>query len=79
MRMQILMILVDLINLHLLQRKLGEHIFCTLNTKHKYGDFPIVSVQTFVSNEFKESCKSELKGFEFELVWKSDEKNDEQK
>ena len=48
------MILVDLINLHLLQRKLGEHIFCTLNTKHKYGDFPIVSVQTFVSNEFKE-------------------------
>ena len=58
----------------------GEHIFCTLNTKHKYGDFPIVSVQTFVSNEFKERvAKSELKGFEFELVWESDEKNDEQK
>ncbi|EOP11885.1 MULTISPECIES: suppressor of fused domain protein [unclassified Bacillus (in: firmicutes)] len=58
----------------------GEHIFCALNTKHKYGDFPIVSVQTFVSNEFKERvAKSELKGFEFELVWESDEKNDEQK
>ncbi|EJV71216.1 MULTISPECIES: suppressor of fused domain protein [Bacillus cereus group] len=57
----------------------GEHIFCTLNTKHKYGDFPIVSVQTFVSDEFKDRVvESELKGFNFRLVWESDEKNNEQ-
>ncbi|MGH0496187.1 hypothetical protein COM04_04885 [Bacillus wiedmannii] len=58
----------------------GEHIFCTMNTKHKYGDFPIVSVQTFVSDEFKDCVvESELKGFNFQLVWESDEKNHEQK
>ncbi|PGZ98489.1 hypothetical protein COE51_11580 [Bacillus pseudomycoides] len=57
----------------------GEHIFRALNTKHKYGDFPIVSVQTFVSDEFKERViDSELKGFDFELVWTSDEENNEQ-
>ncbi|MDM5186266.1 suppressor of fused domain protein [Bacillus sp. DX4.1] len=57
----------------------GEHIFRALNTKHKYGDFPIVSVQTFVSDEFKERIvDSELKGFDFDLVWTSDEENNEQ-
>ncbi|MDM5186259.1 suppressor of fused domain protein [Bacillus sp. DX4.1] len=57
----------------------GEHIFRTANMRHDLGDFPIVSVETFVSDEFKKRVtNSGLKGFDFDLVWTSDEENNEQ-
>ncbi|PEI85228.1 hypothetical protein CN679_24925 [Bacillus pseudomycoides] len=57
----------------------NQHIFRNNNTQHSLGDFPIISVEIFVSDEFKERVtKSKLKGFRFKLVWTSDEENNEQ-
>ncbi|WPP42985.1 suppressor of fused domain protein [Paenibacillus hunanensis] len=48
----------------------NQPIFKTVNTKHNLGDFPIVSVTTYVSDELKEAIEqAEIKGIYFRLAW----------
>lgn len=48
----------------------NQPIFKTVNTKHNLGDFPIVSVTTYVSDELKQAIEqAEIKGIYFRLAW----------
>ncbi len=48
----------------------NQPIFKTVNTKHNLGDFPIVSVTTYVSDELKQAIEQAgLQGFDFTVAW----------
>ncbi len=48
----------------------NQPIFKTVNNKHNLGDFPIVSVTTYVSDELKQAIEqAEIKGIYFRLAW----------
>lgn len=51
----------------------GQHVFKTVSKINPFGDFQIISVTTFVSDELKTRVEeSGLKGFRFSPVWASD-------
>lgn len=53
----------------------NQYIFRAVQTKHSLGDFPIISVETFISDELKQRIESSgLKGFSISPVWASDPK-----
>jgi hypothetical protein len=48
----------------------NQPIFKTVNTRHNLGDFPIISVTTYVSDELKEAIEQAgLLGFDFTIAW----------
>lgn len=51
----------------------GQHIFRAVSTQHSMGDFPIVSVEVFISDDLKQRIESiGLQGFFINPVWASD-------
>ena len=51
-----------------------SHIFRTKSTKHRFGDFPIISQEIYVSDDVRDYIlQSDLTGFTFYEVWSSQE------